>query len=183
MYERSQRRRHLYNVSSLPLRIHIPLIRLVVSTCLFLSMVLLIVRHLPGQQTCSTFTLELSTLLQNMTMSSLSTFSYLPILLCSLKFELSAMSGTRSLLLPMRPQPCRSSKRPLVTSKHTCKWRGVRIGHSLLTILTIHSKSKNLNILVGYAAIDADRSWLDPLANYLSCESDEESLDIFGLNN
>ncbi|OCB85209.1 glycoside hydrolase family 72 protein [Sanghuangporus baumii] len=44
-------------------------------------------------------------------------------------------------------------------------------------------RSKNLNILVGYAAIDADRSWLDPLANYLSCDSDEESLDIFGLNN
>ncbi|KAH8120521.1 glycoside hydrolase family 72 protein [Phellopilus nigrolimitatus] len=44
-------------------------------------------------------------------------------------------------------------------------------------------KSKNLDILVGYAAIDADRSWLDPLANYLSCDSDAESLDLFGLNN
>ncbi|EJD04270.1 glycoside hydrolase family 72 protein [Fomitiporia mediterranea MF3/22] len=44
-------------------------------------------------------------------------------------------------------------------------------------------KSKNLNILVGYAAIDADRSWLDPLANFFSCDSDADSLDIFGLNN
>ncbi|KAI5123704.1 hypothetical protein M0805_000300 [Coniferiporia weirii] len=44
-------------------------------------------------------------------------------------------------------------------------------------------RSKGSNILVGYAAIDGDRSWLDPLANFLSCDSDADSLDLFGLNN
>ncbi|THH11779.1 hypothetical protein EW145_g438 [Phellinidium pouzarii] len=44
-------------------------------------------------------------------------------------------------------------------------------------------KSKDLNTLVGYAAIDGDRSWLDPLAEFLSCDSEADSLDLFGLNN
>jgi len=44
-------------------------------------------------------------------------------------------------------------------------------------------RSQGMNTLVGYASIDGDRPWLDPLANYLSCDSDALSLDIFGLNN
>ncbi|KAG2045291.1 carbohydrate-binding module family 43 protein/Glycoside hydrolase family 72 protein [Suillus americanus] len=41
--------------------------------------------------------------------------------------------------------------------------------------------------LVGYASIDGDPTWLDPLANYLSCDpsgsnSGATSLDLFGLN-
>lgn len=49
-------------------------------------------------------------------------------------------------------------------------------------------KSKNLAGLVGYAAVDADSSWLDPFANYLSCDSNgngagDTAIDIFGLNN
>jgi len=48
--------------------------------------------------------------------------------------------------------------------------------------------SKSSSALVGYAAVDADSSWLDPLANYLSCDPDGNNsgataLDIFGLNN
>jgi len=50
------------------------------------------------------------------------------------------------------------------------------------------SKSKNLAGLVGYAAVDADSTWLDPFANYLTCDpngngSGDTSIDIFGLNN
>ncbi|KAG1758003.1 carbohydrate-binding module family 43 protein/Glycoside hydrolase family 72 protein [Suillus lakei] len=42
--------------------------------------------------------------------------------------------------------------------------------------------------LVGYASIDGDATWLDPLANYLSCDpsgsnSGATALDLFGLNN
>ncbi|KAI0343991.1 hypothetical protein BDW22DRAFT_1328054 [Trametopsis cervina] len=49
-------------------------------------------------------------------------------------------------------------------------------------------KSKSSSALVGYAAIDADLSWLSPFANYLSCDttgknSDATALDLFGLNN
>jgi len=44
-------------------------------------------------------------------------------------------------------------------------------------------RSQNLNILVGYAAIDGDNTWIDPLANFLSCDSDSDSIDLFGLNN
>lgn len=45
-----------------------------------------------------------------------------------------------------------------------------------------------MNALVGYAAIDADDTWLVPFANYLSCDpsntnSDATSIDLFGLNN
>ncbi|KAA1468466.1 carbohydrate-binding module family 43 protein/Glycoside hydrolase family 72 protein [Dentipellis sp. KUC8613] len=48
--------------------------------------------------------------------------------------------------------------------------------------------SKSSNILVGYAAIDGDDSFLDPLANYLSCDASGQNsggnaIDIFGLNN
>ncbi|KAF7789199.1 hypothetical protein EIP86_000138 [Pleurotus ostreatoroseus] len=48
--------------------------------------------------------------------------------------------------------------------------------------------SKNINALIGYAAIDADDSWLVPFANYLSCDpsntnSDATAIDLFGLNN
>lgn len=49
-------------------------------------------------------------------------------------------------------------------------------------------KSKSSSALVGYAAVDADSSWLDPFANYLTCDpngkgSGDSSIDLFGLNN
>ncbi|TDL16753.1 glycoside hydrolase family 72 protein [Rickenella mellea] len=43
--------------------------------------------------------------------------------------------------------------------------------------------SKNLQGLVGYAAIDQSADLLVPLANYLSCDSNTDSIDLFGLNN
>jgi 1,3-beta-glucanosyltransferase GAS1 len=50
------------------------------------------------------------------------------------------------------------------------------------------SKSKNLNQLVGYAAIDGDQSIRNALADYLSCDpssgnSDAFAIDLYGLNN
>lgn len=50
------------------------------------------------------------------------------------------------------------------------------------------SNSKSLTSLVGYAAIDADTTWLVPFADYLSCDASGKndgatSIDIFGLNN
>ncbi|KAL4243204.1 1,3-beta-glucanosyltransferase [Abortiporus biennis] len=49
-------------------------------------------------------------------------------------------------------------------------------------------QSKGSSALVGYAAVDADSTWLDPLANYLSCDpsganSGNTAIDLFGLNN
>lgn len=51
-----------------------------------------------------------------------------------------------------------------------------------------HSTSKSSSALVGYAAIDADDSWLVPFANYMSCDpsgsnNGDTALDLFGLNN
>ncbi|KAI0080009.1 hypothetical protein K474DRAFT_1658246 [Panus rudis PR-1116 ss-1] len=48
--------------------------------------------------------------------------------------------------------------------------------------------SKSINALVGYAAIDGASNWIDPLANYLSCDpsgnnSGDTAIDLFGLNN
>jgi len=48
-------------------------------------------------------------------------------------------------------------------------------------------KSKNSNVLVGYAAINGVDNFKLPLANYLSCDpgssnSDVTSIDIYGLN-
>ncbi|CAL1696353.1 unnamed protein product [Somion occarium] len=48
--------------------------------------------------------------------------------------------------------------------------------------------SKSSSALVGYAAIDGDSTWIDPLANYLSCDpsggnSGNTAIDLFGLNN
>jgi hypothetical protein len=48
-------------------------------------------------------------------------------------------------------------------------------------------KAKNSNALVGYAAINGASNWREPLANYLSCDpdnnnSDATSIDIYGLN-
>jgi len=43
--------------------------------------------------------------------------------------------------------------------------------------------SKKSSALVGYAAIDGDPSWIVALANYLSCDSVNTAIDIFGLNN
>jgi 1,3-beta-glucanosyltransferase GAS1 len=42
--------------------------------------------------------------------------------------------------------------------------------------------SQKSSALVGYAAIDGDDSWIVPLANYLSCDSANTAIDIFGLN-
>jgi len=49
-------------------------------------------------------------------------------------------------------------------------------------------KSKSINALVGYAAVDAPKSWRNPFADYLSCDisgqnSGDTSVDIYGLNN
>jgi hypothetical protein len=49
-------------------------------------------------------------------------------------------------------------------------------------------KSKSSGALVGYAAVDADSTWLDPFANFLTCDpngngSGDTSIDLFGLNN
>lgn len=49
--------------------------------------------------------------------------------------------------------------------------------------LVAYLKSKSLPQLVGYAAVDAPDTWRLPLANYLSCGSDAEAIDIYGLNN
>jgi len=48
--------------------------------------------------------------------------------------------------------------------------------------------SKSSSALVGYASIDADDTWLDSFANYLSCDpsnsnSNSSAIDLFGLNN
>ncbi|KAH7916492.1 carbohydrate-binding module family 43 protein/Glycoside hydrolase family 72 protein [Hygrophoropsis aurantiaca] len=48
--------------------------------------------------------------------------------------------------------------------------------------------SKSSSALVGYASIDGDATWLDPLANYLSCDpsgtnSGASAIDLYGLNN
>ncbi|CUA72380.1 1,3-beta-glucanosyltransferase gel3 [Rhizoctonia solani] len=43
-------------------------------------------------------------------------------------------------------------------------------------------KSKSSSALVGYASTDGS-GWRDPLANYLACDQDSDSLDIYGLNN
>ncbi|KAG6837883.1 hypothetical protein H0H93_013036 [Arthromyces matolae] len=48
-------------------------------------------------------------------------------------------------------------------------------------------KSKSSSALVGYAAIDGDGTFRDPLANYLSCDptntnSDSSAIDLYGLN-
>jgi hypothetical protein len=49
--------------------------------------------------------------------------------------------------------------------------------------LAAYLKSKNLPQLVGYAAVDAPDTWRLPLANYLSCGSEADAIDIYGLNN
>jgi hypothetical protein len=43
-------------------------------------------------------------------------------------------------------------------------------------------KSKGSSALVGYASTDGS-GWRDPLAAYLSCGSEDTSLDLYGLNN
>ncbi|CED84997.1 glycoside hydrolase family 72 protein [Phaffia rhodozyma] len=44
-------------------------------------------------------------------------------------------------------------------------------------------KSINSTALVGYSSTDGDNEWRNPLATYLSCASDETSIDLYGLNN
>ena len=68
-----------------------------------------------------------------------------------------------------------------------CVWR-VPLYFDRCSRFTAHSKSKSSSALVGYAAVDADSSWLDPFANYLTCDPNgkgagDSSIDIFGLNN
>jgi len=43
--------------------------------------------------------------------------------------------------------------------------------------------SKSSSAIVGYSGIDGDSTWIAPLANYLSCDSSNTAIDIFGLNN
>ncbi|KAF9519802.1 carbohydrate-binding module family 43 protein [Hydnum rufescens UP504] len=40
-----------------------------------------------------------------------------------------------------------------------------------------------LTTLVGYAAVDAPDTWRLPFAEYLSCDSEGDSIDLYGLNN
>ncbi|KAI0286688.1 glycoside hydrolase family 72 protein [Russula aff. rugulosa BPL654] len=42
--------------------------------------------------------------------------------------------------------------------------------------------SQKSTALVGYAAIDGDATWVVPLANYLSCDTSNTAIDMFGLN-
>ena len=42
-------------------------------------------------------------------------------------------------------------------------------------------KSKSYRGLVGYSSTDGT-GWRNPLANYLACESDETSIDVWGVN-
>jgi hypothetical protein len=43
-------------------------------------------------------------------------------------------------------------------------------------------KSKNSNALVGYSSTDGT-VWRNPLADFLTCDSDDTSIDLWGLNN
>ena len=50
------------------------------------------------------------------------------------------------------------------------------------------SNSIKSSVLVGYAAIDGDPSWILPLAEYFSCDpsganSGATAIDLYGLNN
>jgi len=42
-------------------------------------------------------------------------------------------------------------------------------------------KSKGSSVLVGYASTDG-AGWRDPLADYLTCNSADTSIDLWGLN-
>lgn len=58
----------------------------------------------------------------------------------------------------------------------------------MLTCESYSSDSISSSALVGYASIDADSNWKDPLANYLSCDpsgsnSGATAIDLYGLNN
>jgi len=44
-------------------------------------------------------------------------------------------------------------------------------------------KSKNSTALVGYSSVDGDDTWKIPLASFLACDSESDSLDLYGLNN
>lgn len=57
----------------------------------------------------------------------------------------------------------------------------------MLNVFSLSTSIKS-SALVGYASIDGDATWLDPLANYLSCDpsgsnSGATAIDLFGLNN
>ncbi len=43
-------------------------------------------------------------------------------------------------------------------------------------------KSKSSSALVGYSSTDGS-GWRDPLADFLTCGSDDTSIDLWGLNN
>ncbi|SRR6266404_9993998 len=67
----------------------------------------------------------------------------------------------------------------------------VHVSHSTICVdpfLFLCRNSKSSPVLVGYAAIDGDNSWITPLASYLSCDpsggnSGSTAIDIYGLNN
>jgi len=74
-----------------------------------------------------------------------------------------------------------------VMSRLICTW-DLSFHSDRYSLLTTCSKSKSSSALVGYAAVDAPSEWLDPFANYLTCDpngngSGDTSIDLFGLNN
>jgi len=78
-------------------------------------------------------------------------------------------------------------KLPLEILEPICKYLNNK-HHLLCDSFRSKSNSKNSTALVGYAAIDGDSTWIDPLANYLSCDpsntnSGSTSIDLYGLNN
>lgn len=46
-----------------------------------------------------------------------------------------------------------------------------------------YRKSKNSSTLIGYAQIDGTDDFVRVMADFLGCDSEADSIDIFGLNN
>ena len=87
----------------------------------------------------------------------------------------------------MEPMLLHSLRLLPVTSRLICAW-DIPLHFDRYSWVTTCSKSKSSGALVGYAAVDADSTWLDPFANYLTCDpngngSGDTSIDLFGLNN
>ncbi|KAJ2919279.1 hypothetical protein MD484_g1106, partial [Candolleomyces efflorescens] len=61
-------------------------------------------------------------------------------------------------------------------------WSSNLLDQYLRTIDVFSHKSKNYNQLVGYAAINGASTFRNTLADYLSCGSEETSIDLYGLN-
>ena len=97
------------------------------------------------------------------------------------------MSETRLSFPLTAPVPLRSLRPLPAMSRLICMWEVPLDSDRYLRTITC-SKSKGSSALVGYAAVDAPSEWLDPFANYLTCDpsggnSGDTSIDIFGLNN